>query len=483
MDLFIQKISACCSKKLMNDFQNHLKENNHLLPKKFIDVIIKNPNETIDFYSTAVYGDSKNDSIKKLNQLSHHTLKLFSFITQNFPSFLWHNLSEIEILLIENKSNDAINKLKLLIDVADKVEDFAFLHQLSIISKQHQYTFKSVSTPLTSIGYLNLLLELENVIKLQEEIIQKNIETKYSPTQAELNYFQNLFNSKYRTIQIISKQSYLNVISSCNHKLFYTSTTLELIKSTIKQSENYAYLNISKLKEKFMSLDYMLVKHTRLILNEKDVSKICSKIISKWHNIYKSDSLLHKGLMLALGIKGSYLITNYYFAKINSKLTVELTEIIGLCRSIQANNNWEIEGYISYINFCNIYSTFLILNNEAEEAIRLIEKILHEFQQKSFKKLYDGLFVILIMAYIKAKKYDQVISSFVRYKKLTKASKNVTIEENDLVINALYYIAQIKENNKDLYHKKLKEVKGKLEKNPLLIDNYKLIERTSNSLL
>ena len=481
MDLLIQKIHACCSKEFIIHFKTFLQSNHHQLSYQLICCLNEKPDESIEYYCSEIYGNSKPDAIKKLNQLSHHTLKLFAFITRNYPSFLHANLLEIESLLFQNQLDAAIEKIKITFEVSQKLEDFSFLYHLSNMVRQNEYLTNTVQFKLKEpADYLKVLLQIENIFSVQQKLIQQNIDTKYTPSKKELEFFKSYFHSDAKSIQIIAKQSYLNVLSSCNHELFYSEAILTLIQDTIKETEKYAYLIISKYKEKLMSLDYMLVKHNRLVLNEKEINKTCSSIINKWTNQYHNDSMIDKGLMLALSIKGSYLITHYYFHTIPLKLQKELKTIIDLCQNIYNNNNWDRENFLIYINFCNVFSIYFILLDEPEKAIKLIERILHEYQQKSFKKLYDGLFVILIMAYFRNQQYEMVIRSFNRYKKL---SKTASIEENDLVIKALYYLAQYKDKNKVLYLNKLDAVVKQLAKNELLKDNFKLIERIKQSIL
>ena len=118
---------------------------------------------------------------------------------------------------------------------------------------------------------------------------------------------------------------------------------------------------------------------------------------------------------------------------------------------------------------------FLILYNQEKTSIKLIEKVLHEYQQKTFKKMYDGLFVVLLMAHFQAKNFDEVVENYSRYKKLTK--NFISMEENDLVIKAIYYIAQLKIAPKNQYEKKLNSVLQTLKSNPHLNNNLLLVER------
>ncbi|PJB16685.1 MAG: hypothetical protein CO118_00020 [Flavobacteriales bacterium CG_4_9_14_3_um_filter_32_8] len=484
MDFLIQKIVSCCNPQQLFLFKNYLNSKSQNLPFQLISCLEKYPDKNINFYSKVVYGTDTKESLKKLNQLNSHTLKLFSFVSQNFPTFLIQNIAKTEFLIFENKDEEALEKLNLLIEIAEKIEDYPSIIQIGHLVKQHFNTNKNLIKKINDTAFIKhaaeCVFELEAMLYKQNEVINFNIHEKYEVKDKALNYFRNLFNSNSKSVQIIAKQSYLNILSSTNHKTFYEKRTLALIKETIKQVENNAYLLIAQHKEKIMSLDYMLIKHTRLVLEDKEINQTCSKIISKWQTNYANDARLENGLIFALSIKGSYYITNYFHSKINTKLKDEIKKIVEICTQLSTKINWEKEGYLRYINFYNVFSMFLILNNEEQKGIKNIEKVLHEYQQKSFSKLYDSLFVILIMAYFKANDVEQIINTYSRYKKLTKSK--IAIEENDLVIKAIYYCTQLKETNKLQYHKKLENIMKELNKNSSMKNNLLLIQRMQCSI-
>ena len=230
-----------------------------------------------------------------------------------------------------------------------------------------------------------------------------------------------------------------------------------------------------------MTLDYMYLKHTRLVLDEKEMNAACSKIIRKWRTVYSTENRIDTGLFLALSIQGSYLITNYYYHKINSTLTQNINETVDLCESLLHKIDWDKEGFLKHINFCNVYAIFLILSNQDKKAIKLIESMLHQYQQKSFKKLYDGLFVILIMGYLKTKQFDEVVATYSRYKKLTK--DEISIVENDLIIKSMYYVSQLKIQKKKQFQQKLDSVIAELKNDVKLKNNLLLVERIINAVI
>lgn len=479
MEFLIQKIASCCSSQQLDLFEAYLAAKNQLLSQKLIYHIKNKPHQNIDFYCKEVYGTSGKETFKKFNQLNHHTLNYFSFISQHFPSFLTQNISEIEWLIYHEKHDEAIEKLKLLIEVAKKFEDYGLLIHLFEITQQNKLLYKAMTKQLnlaTQKEYLTFYNDLRILLQKQDELTSTTlIEEQRTVSTEDLDFFKNHFNSSSLSIQIIARQSYLNVLSSYNDKSFYNKNTLELIEYTKNLAEKHAYLKIAHHREKLMSLDYMLVKHTRLTLGEKEINKTCSSIINKWQKFYYANNQLDSGLMLALSIKGSFFITDYYCKPLSDKIQNEVKEIINLFEELSNKLDWEKVSYLKYINFYNVYAMFLILDNQEKTSVKLIEKVLHEYQQKTFKKMYDGLFVVLLMAHFQAKDFDAIIDNYSRYKKLTK--NFVSMEENDLVIKAIYYIAQLKIAPKTQYEKKLNDVIKSLKSNPHLNNNLLLVER------
>ncbi|HET6246047.1 MAG: hypothetical protein H0V01_10275 [Bacteroidetes bacterium] len=483
MNYIIQKVVSSTSSAQLDFFEEFLKNKNHSLPLKLIKTIRKNKDDSSLFYASKIYGNKNEDTLKRLNQLAHHTFKLSAYLIQHFPNFLYDSLTQIDNLLFENKRQEVINKIKIVIEVGEKIEDYGFLVKLHDLVNQHFPTHSKTFSKTCFYDHVTNYNTLLTLIQKQDELVKhainSSIQKKIKPN--ELVYFKSFFTNKSQSVQLIAKQSYLNVLSCFNHKEFYEKSTLELIKSTARELEKHPYLLITKYKDKILSLDYMLLKYTRLEMDEKEVNAACSKIISKWGTTTSTDANINAALFIAISIQGSYLLTNYYFNKITDPVIAKISETSELCNSLLNNVDWEKEGYLKHINLCNIYALFLILAGQQTKAIKLIEKILHEYQQKSFKKLYDGLFVALIMAYIMAKDYQGAINTYNRYKKITK--EEVGILENDLVIRALYYISQIKEQQKPQYQNKLNAVMSELKKDSKLLKNYHLVKRVQSTLL
>lgn len=481
MEIIIQKFCYCCNQQHLKLFETYLLNKHFALPSQLIKGIREYPKEAKDFYCKQIYGNTKPETLKKFNQLSYHTLKLFSFIIQNFPSFLSYQLNKIEWYIFNNEISNALEGFKITKEVALKIEDYQTLIHLHHLSEKLSFSLsKSIALKEVELSrYVEFQTNIEQILLKQNSIISNITLHKKDPTTKELNYFKAFFKSKSNSVNIIAKQSYLNVLSTSNSSSFYKKENLALIQSTIKLVENNSYLLIMQHREKIMNLDYMLLKHTLYTFDDKKVDQYNSKIISKWSHLRIDNSRLEMGLLFALSIKGSYYATHLYYNTITEKTRKEIQAIITMCDDLFKTVNWENEGYLKYINFCNIYAIYLVLNHQEKEAIKIIEKVLHEFQQKQFKKLIDQLFVVLIMAYFQAKDNDKTIDTFNRYKKQTNSS--VSILENDLIIYAIYYITQIKQTNRKQYRLKLNDIIAKLKIDIKLKDNLALVNRIQSN--
>jgi hypothetical protein len=129
-----------------------------------------------------------------------------------------------------------------------------------------------------------------------------------------------------------------------------------------------------------------------------------------------------------------------------------------VCTQMLDQPKWESGFFVRYINLNNIYSMLLMLGTveERKKAVRTIEGLLINYQQISFQRLYDSIFVTLILGYFALGDYSAVQDTYKRYEKLT--ANQVKIAENDLTIKAFYYIAQWISTERKQYLEKLSSV-------------------------
>jgi len=68
---------------------------------------------------------------KKFLQLTHHTFKLSGFLSRNYTNYLKHNLQVIEELLSKGEKQKANDIAEWLSDVAEKIEDYTTLIEVT----------------------------------------------------------------------------------------------------------------------------------------------------------------------------------------------------------------------------------------------------------------------------------------------------------------------------------------------------------------
>src|ERR1051326_5690552 len=99
--LSIQKTILLTSDQAFTEFCKHLQDTAAELPLKLVNVIRKDGDaqKDSDELCKAVYGSKDTKAKRKFFQLVHHSFRLTSFLSKNYPSYLTHNISRIEILV------------------------------------------------------------------------------------------------------------------------------------------------------------------------------------------------------------------------------------------------------------------------------------------------------------------------------------------------------------------------------------------------
>lgn len=124
----IQKQILLLSDFHYKEFADYLLDTNSELPYKLISTIKKlKVQPESDALCQMIYGDSEEKTRKKFLQLTHHTFKLSSFLSRNYPNYLKHNIQHIEEYLGKGEKKKANDLADWLIDIAEKIEDYTTL--------------------------------------------------------------------------------------------------------------------------------------------------------------------------------------------------------------------------------------------------------------------------------------------------------------------------------------------------------------------
>jgi hypothetical protein len=195
--LSIQKVIHLCSDFHFLEFRNHLVEIKADLPLKLIEAIREDKEglEESDKLCHTVYGSNDEKSKKKFFQLVHHTFRLTSYLSRNYPSYLTHNITKLEGLINKGELKKANALADILFDISEKIEDF---HSATAVLKflaQQAYILEDKTSAVKHHKRISEILEHENTLNDLYLFIRQNLNFKGKSLMSDkdmLNYLVNL---------------------------------------------------------------------------------------------------------------------------------------------------------------------------------------------------------------------------------------------------------------------------------------------------
>ena len=144
--LSIQKVVVLLDEFHLKEFRKYLEESKAELPLKLVDAakkliprIREEDEKDSDDLCKIIYKKAGVQEKKKFFQLAHHTFKLTGYLSRNYPSYLLHNISKIEHFVNQGKLKEANSLAEILLDAAEKIEDFATARGVLQFFAQHSY--------------------------------------------------------------------------------------------------------------------------------------------------------------------------------------------------------------------------------------------------------------------------------------------------------------------------------------------------------
>ncbi len=469
--LIIQKLVRLTPAHLLEEFKNYLESNNAQLSLKLISIISKQKNAEIssDKLCKAVYGSATEKDKKNLFQLSHHTFKLSGFLSKNYPSYIHANFIELESLINKGEKAEANKLASIILDVAEKIEDFDAQARILKFLSQQAFILESRNETLKYIKQLEAVFEKQKNLFTLYSYIRHNLNFKIKNSleineiEKHLYFFESFKSNDSLSVSIMARYGYCYTLSYLNDSRFYSDKVVEEVNELIKDQENHYYLILNFADDVLLNSEYLKLKHLLGQNNEEEIHKRSYEMIHKRSAQLFWKSYVNTPLIVNLSIQASYYLTRFGFPyKHNAQELIpenvkeELTFLKKTCEDLMLHSkSWGEGMYVRYINLCSIYSSFLILGDkyEIKKAVDMLESALISYQQINFQKLYDALFGILIMGYFAQKEYEEVAGCYKRYEKLT--ANTARNQENDLTIKAFYYAAQWLQNQRKQYEDKL----------------------------
>jgi hypothetical protein len=466
----IQKQILLLSDFHYKEFSDYLLNTNADLPHKLVSTIrhSKNPHES-DILCKLTYGDCEEKTKKKFLQLTHHTFKLSGFLSRNYPNYLKHNLQVIEELLSKGDTKKANDIAEWLSDVAEKIEDYTtlievtkfFAQQCFITESKDAYKFhKKVQD----------YIELERIknsiyLYLREHLFFKGKEN-ISKTQAnkDLEFFNQYTNHTSDSISILARFGKYYELSFLSHPDFFKPETIKGLEELERDFLNSAHVCFHYLDDMYFKI---LGLQLQLDVNNNNTESMNQEVkkmnnISSFLKFWKS--YINIPEIFSFSVQASHYMSSYafffrddYHKTLPSDIKQNMMFLKQKLETELAKNVWDDGEYIiKLINLKCFYAAILLTGdtNDKNKSVKILEDTLVSYQQIPFQKFLDGMFVALIMGYFSLKQYDKVISTYKRYKKIT--SDQIVVKENDLTIDAYYFTSQYLTNQRNQYIEKLK---------------------------
>jgi hypothetical protein len=453
-----------------SEFENYLINTNSDLSVKLVSNIrhSKTVHES-DELCALTYGDCEEKTRKKFLQLTHHTFKLTSFLSRNYPNYLKHNLQLIEELLSQGEKEKANLIANWMNDVAEKIEDYTTLIEVNKFFAQQCYITESREATKYH-EKINEYISLENTKNLLYHYLRENLFYKgkenISKTHStkDLNFFDEYILSKSNSINILARFGKYFEQSFLSHPDFYKPETVNILDELEKDFLNNAHVCFHYLDDMYFKILglrlQMDINNNNTISMMQEIKKMnqVSSFLKFW------GSYINLSELFAFSVEVSHYLNLYALTfKENYLKTVprEIKEnIIELRKKLEAELNkdiWKDSQYIiKLINLKCIYAAILLTGNEEDKlkSTQIIEDTLTSYKQVPFQKFLDGMFVTLIMGQFSLKLNEEIAVTYKRYKKLT--SDQIVLRENDLTIEAYYYTSQYLMNKRKQYIEKIK---------------------------
>ncbi|MCI5082087.1 MAG: hypothetical protein MRY78_10350 [Saprospiraceae bacterium] len=442
-------------------------------PLALIDVIDRDFEQEQDSEKLfrAVYGDAPDGErdMKKFFQLAHHTFKLTSFLSRNYPDYLQHNLTRIQHLINSGELNKAIQLAEILKDVTEKVQDYYSEEKVCSLLAQKESRLESHKSAMKYYERIHELLGYQKAINDLNHFISQHLKVRgkeeAGKLEEHLSFLSAFHESESFIVRMISRLQTCYVYYNHRSPHFYTLevfTELKEIEEELQKNDYviFPFLHNIRPKLSFLKLNYSVRQ-----LDIESVLDECSKIIEDSEDDLFWNSLINLPEFNAIGIQTSYYVTNYFnsyrenhMELMPEEVQVQIKFLRNRCQNILKNPLLKEKFVVRYINISSVYAGLLLLGDEEsiKQSVDTLEQLLLFFQQVAFHSSIDSVYITLIMGYFCLKDYEGVERNYRRYKKSTKGK--VVNPENDIPLHGFYYASKWLESGRSQYLKKLGRV-------------------------
>lgn len=481
--LTIQKLVKLLTPFHRFEFEQYLRETKANFPLKLIESI--SPDlfevESSDNLCTAVYGKCDNQTKKSFNQLASHTFRLTVYLSRNYPSYLWHNVQLIERFLADGELIKGNLLAELLLDMAEKTEDFLLQAQVLNFFSQQANLLKSQGEAIRYMKQKVDAIEKERAVNDIYYYLRINFNISLKDDSAlkkldeHLAYLRSLESKESAKINMLAKFARFFVLYYYRPAEYLTKQCQDELNEFIEDQNKNSMVVLPYLEDIFSKITLYRLNFSNTDLNSKDGRTEFQRLLSHSKFLKFWQNYVNKPELYAIAIKSTYYLSRYH--SINHRKDFEsiipvddrqdIVKLIARCEELLSQDIWEPDHVKDLIHLRLTYAALLMLGEEEQirKGIDNLEELMISYQQITFSESMDSIFVCLMIGYFSSNNYEKCVETYKRYVKLSK-SRVVNIE-NNLEINTYYYVAQWLLSNRNQYLTKIKENFDQAEEYPV----------------
>lgn len=470
--LNIQKLIVLLNENAYNAFYVHLRQSNAHLPARLVQTI---RDKGFDFQSTEelcqhIYQKPASEAKNNFYQLSTHTFRLSEFLALNYPSYLMHNITRIEELIAIQQVPEAQFLAKILLEVAEKINDFntqtlvlRFLVNQEHIFKQPQKAYAYYEQLKISEDNSRTLNDIFYLLRNDFNMVNVAIKKEPEEIARAIEYLKGYFDSPYKSISMLSRYVSLYI----RH---YTTLNAEHIRAEIvefeKELNNHSYIVMPFLFDIKTSCSFILLAMPGFNVNDKEGRTMLNIYKKHYEAIGYWKSYLNIPKLFSIMMRGSDYLERYssllhrrdYSTLVPAAAQADIAETSEECLTMIAEHE-HMQIYIyDIMNLKMIIGGLLLLRggDHIKKGIDHVEHSIISFQQMKKSRTIGNSYIILMMGYFMQADYKSCMATYARY---VKVSKNRDMYEYiDVKIQIYYNFARWLSEKDEACISKLKEI-------------------------
>lgn len=451
-------------------FAKHLKEIHAELPLQLITAIRK---KLPEFHSHSdlccvIYGKCDRPNKLKFNQLSAHTIRLTSFLAQNYPSYLHRNVDKVEQLINEGKREQAMFLADNLLDIATFIEDFTCQIRILKILSQQAFLIKDISVGFKLSAKLQKAYDYEAashqiLFSIRKTFYQPNMGNKPANLDEVIDFYKSFHKHPAATVRILSK--YARVYSTYYYTpgMFDKPKDLAIIQSLEKDLQQNSFVVFTFLFDIKGVLGFLMLNSALVRLDTPEGEKYMKQLQKHYDSVLFWKHYVNMPQMFLIAARSSQYLSKYHFL-IHREDYHQLVhpgdlklmhELIVRCEDFLKNHYLDSFYKNDVISMRMLYGGLLIFSggDNIRKGIRELESLLAAYQQINLSGSTDSIYLCLMIGYFSMKDFERCEETFRRYNKVIK--NKPIYDGNDISIHTYYYLSKWLTTGGRQYQRKL----------------------------